>query len=236
MVRPRMVCRRSASKASPVMWVVNPVTRAFSTRAHLEWDPGRQSVARSAPSRSTAPRIWTSSPRMTSGTPAAPRVDSPGSQVDPTAARQVDRQQRRGEINDRGGARQVRRLDPALAAADHAGQHHRHAGRGVQPVADQLLERAFEVAVVDGADAGIGPARLEHAALGVQAIGSEGGRAPIDAERRDGCHSHGSVIGSGTVGSRQIRRQSASWRSNQVRTGFTNSGNERGDAKAIQSR
>ena len=61
------------------------------------------------------------------------------------------RASRRGEIVERRGTVDVRRLDPALAAADHAGGDARQRERA--PVAEQRVEGRGEGAVAHGQDA-----------------------------------------------------------------------------------
>ena len=76
-ILPRMLCASSTAYNSPVMYVANSTRRPRSTIAHLLCVPG--STARTRGSSSpTAPTSCVSSPRMTSGTPAAPMQRAPG--------------------------------------------------------------------------------------------------------------------------------------------------------------
>ena len=72
-----MLCAFSTANTSPVMKVANQTIRPPSANAHLLWVPGR-TKARRACSSPSSPRIWVSSPRITSGTPSAPISDRPG--------------------------------------------------------------------------------------------------------------------------------------------------------------
>ena len=51
--------------------------RLPSTRTHFEWLPGMQATP-PCPNSANAPMIWVSSPRITSGTPAASSAVTPG--------------------------------------------------------------------------------------------------------------------------------------------------------------
>ena len=72
-----MLCSLSTPNNSPVMKVANHTTLPSSLRAHLLCVPGSTS-SRSPGASPTSPTIWVSSPRITSGTPSAPTIDSPG--------------------------------------------------------------------------------------------------------------------------------------------------------------
>ena len=123
----RMLCSRSRLNISPVMTVRKRPDRPSATVAHLLCVPGWQTrqSAGTMPS-ATAPRICTSSPRMTSG---GVGLDRPGTiAVRSARPRPGSRQSRRA-----GRAGHVRRFDPAAVGADHAGHQHRMIA---QPLAD----------------------------------------------------------------------------------------------------
>src|SRR5437762_26523 len=79
--RPRMLCSRRTEYSSPVMNVANVSIPFAPTSAHLLCVPG-STTARRVPCRavgsSSVPKICVSSPRITSGTPAASRHRRPG--------------------------------------------------------------------------------------------------------------------------------------------------------------
>ncbi len=76
-IRPRMLCDSNTAYNSPVMYVANSTRRPRSTIAHLLCVPGSTARTRSS-SCPIAPTSCVSSPRMTSGTPAAPMQRAPG--------------------------------------------------------------------------------------------------------------------------------------------------------------
>ena len=164
------------------MNVVKSTTRPCSTRAHLLCVPGSTaSTPRS--SGPIAPSNCVSSPRMTSGMPAASRVATPGTIVSASCGALHDAI---GKCRERRGAVDVRRLDPALAAADHSARDARR--RVGAPVAEQLRERRLEAAVAHVLDAERNAAPVLHATLGVEAIGARGGCSPIDCDERRSGH------------------------------------------------
>ena len=107
---------------------------------------------------------------MTSGMPAASRVATPGTIVERVLRRVHDAI---GERRERRGTVDVRRLDPALAAADHAARDARR--RVGAPVAEQLRQRRFEPAVTHVLDSERHAAPVLHATVGVDAVGARGG-------------------------------------------------------------
>lgn len=82
----------------------------------------------------------------------------------------------------------VRRFDPALRAADHAGCDHRHAGRLLEPRAAGIFESCVETALFGGArqihDAGRRCVRGQHVTAGIEEIRAQRGRAPVERDQR----------------------------------------------------
>jgi hypothetical protein len=85
----------------------------------------------------TAPSSCVSSPRITSGVPAASRVDSPGTiAISPPSVSTS-----RATAVERRRARDVRRLAPALAAADHAARDARRGSSRQSPTSRSSAAR-----------------------------------------------------------------------------------------------
>ena len=87
----------------------------------------------------------------------------------------------RGDLGRACRARKIRRLDPALPAADHAGQQH-VALAGRQPGADFLAQGIGEAPVRHRHDAARAAFAVADAAVPRQAVGTEAADTPIDAD------------------------------------------------------
>ncbi len=92
--------------------------------AHLLCVPGRSTTCRVLASSASAPRICVSSPRITSAMPSSSRHIRPGTIASAVPGTRVNPCRDGAEI---GGTSAIRRLDPALAAADHAAGDQGHA-------------------------------------------------------------------------------------------------------------
>ena len=121
--------------------------------------------------------ICVSSPRMTSGMPSASRVRTPGTIASARSAR-CDEAAARGR-SSAGGHCHVGRLDPALAAADHAARKSR---RGiVVPIAEQRVQAQRQIGRPAPAGCRAAPARSSSTApIRVKAVRARRRRAPVD--------------------------------------------------------
>ena len=180
----RGCCARAAtSNISPVMNVMKSTMRPALDARPLAVRAG-QHGQHALVARPTAPSICVSSPRMTSGMPFASRVDDAGNDRERARRYAHEPARQRGE---RRGTRDVRRLDPALPAADHAARDARRAV--VAPVAEQRRERVARsgrpatCVMPSGAlrEPSTSPSRSMQ-------IGARRGRAPVDRDERRAAH------------------------------------------------
>ena len=102
-----------------------------------------------------------------------------------------DLDDRRREIGRAGGAGNVGRRHPALAAPDHADERNRKAGLGVEPGSAELPESRLVLARPEPRDAVVG-GEPGHDRTGLDEIGPDPARAPIDGDeaRRTGRSAH----------------------------------------------
>ena len=108
--------------------------------------------------------------------------------VQAVAVAELDRGQLPCRLRRAGRALEVRRLDPALAAADHAAGDAGAAAMRRQPVAAQPEQGLGEAPFGHGHHAGGGVARVEHAAVGAKQAGAQVRSAPVEGDQRRGAH------------------------------------------------
>src|SRR5262249_44582332 len=114
-----------------------------------------------------------------------PGCDPPGDDVEPRPALRVPLRQAAAEGIEVRRNVDVRGLEPALRAPDHAARDDRARRRGAAPVAARVLEGALEAGrtVRAGAqDAGGQRARLGDLAVAAEPIGAELSRAPVQTD------------------------------------------------------
>jgi hypothetical protein len=95
-----------------------------------------------------------------------------------------DRQKAPRQRRAIGGQRRIRRLAPALAAADHAAHQHVCTGGGRPPVADEAREGAGEITALHLHDPERLLAQLHDLAGRVEAQRARVGGPPIEADQR----------------------------------------------------
>ena len=161
------------------MKVEKPSIRPPDTCAHLEWVPGISTT----PSRTPAPAILVSSPRITSGAPPSRRLVRPRDDQRRATAAQVGPGEAPAQGVDLDRAVQIGRLDPAVAASHHAGHHHRDVGMPVQPGADAPAQGVGEASRRDGRDPLVRAEALGHLSGAQHQIGAQPGGAPVHGDQ-----------------------------------------------------
>ena len=121
--------------------------RASANRAHLEWLPGRQTIPLAADRWQSADdlRLLAAHDLRHAGRVA---VGQARDELDHGARTKPRRSGDGGDLGRSGGAGDVGRFDPALTAADHAGEQHAAFARR-QPGADLVSQHAGEAAAVE---------------------------------------------------------------------------------------
>ena len=116
------------------------------------------------------------------------------------------------DVGQAGWTGAVRRLDPALLAARHAGNQAERAF-GPHPVTEQCFEHGAESAGRHGQDAACMALCFQHAAVSIHQHRAQRAGAPVDGHpacRSGFCRRHGQWLSRGTKEPRLPRRKSRS--------------------------